>query len=102
MPIETLISIVYKGNIFQSHPEQIPDLKQQKLRDNLNANVFSQNFAPYNNQEDILIDGYEPEDIEKKRLRRHDSESGRLLSSSAFSKISETLGKGDLHFRDRS
>lgn len=92
MPIETLISIVYKGNIFQSHPEQIPDLKQ---RGSLNANVFSQNFAPYNNQEtDYLIDGYEPEDIEKKRLRRHDTESGRLLSSSAFSKISETLGKG--------
>lgn len=81
-------------SVFQSSHEQIPDLSQ---RSTLNAKIVSsQNFAPYSNQDvDILIDGYEPEEIEKKRLRRDDTESSRLLSTSAFSKISETLGKSD-------
>ncbi|KAG4072082.1 hypothetical protein HA402_015581 [Bradysia odoriphaga] len=77
-----------RSNIFQSQHEQLPDLKQS-----LREHILSQNFTPHNNQEtDILIDTYEPEEDGKRRLRRHDVESSRLLSSSAFSKISETLG----------
>lgn len=76
--------------------EQLPDLKYRNNRgtSHTNRNSFFQNFAPYNNENtEILIDGYESEEFEeKKRSRRHDTGSVRLLSSSAFSKISETLG----------
>lgn len=83
--------MVKKGNYFQAQPNI-------QLRNIRGAHEYSPStyLNRYQNdplQPDNFFGDYTPEYIvESKRRRRQDEESSRLISSSAFSRLSETLG----------